>query len=257
MRRLPAGFAASVLLTIVVVSPTPASAQVVGDRVAPRRAIELKVKDQVMAKAGPEETLTVEKTQDDWLWVATAAGVHGWVLKEDVKPAQSPAAPPARAEPSQAPANPQDDANIDDRLYLIGAMGATQVYLTYSYIGAIGDSYVHKTIEAAKVQDLMSEVDGMGDHLVKNLKEVRDGDLTEEDRAAIDQMIAINEMLQTQAQALSAFSADPTPENAQTFDSIRMRVWPLISNLLEIRPTKGVDKAAGAESSSAESAPRP
>jgi hypothetical protein len=223
---------------LLLASSTPAAAQKVNDQVTPREPIDLKIKDRVIATVKPRDVLTVEKVQEDWLWVATAKNERGWLMKGDVEPAKpSPPEPPARKATPSAPAEPGTEP-VDERLYLIGAMGATQVYLSYAYIGAIGDGYVNKSYDAAKVQELMGEVSGMSQHLVQQLEKVNAGELTAEDRAAITQMIDINRLLKKEADALVAFSQKPTTQNAESFESVRREVWPRIARLLGIATTE-------------------
>jgi hypothetical protein len=229
------GFVGAVLL----VTSSPATAQNVHDTVTPREPIDLKIKDRVIATVKPKDLLTVEKVQEDWLWVATAKNERGWLMKGDVEPAKAaPAAPGGAKTTPAAPAEPGAEPPVDERLYLIGAMGATQVYLSYAYIGAIGDGYVNKSYDAPKVQELMGEVSGMSQHLVQQLEKVNEGDLTNEDRAAITQMIDINRLLKKEADALVAFSKDPTAKNAESFEAVRRDVWPKIAKLLGIPTTE-------------------
>lgn len=222
-------------------------AQQVGESVTPTKNVELKVKDTVVATANAGESLVVEKLGEGWLWVRNGQGKKGWVQTADVQVAAaspSPRNPPAarEAEPRPPTARSAAEPPVDDRLYLIGAMGATQVYLTYAYVGSVGDGFVNKTYDAAKVQELMGEVAGMTDHLIKQLRKVRGGELTDDDRKAIDEMIDINVMLKKQAEALSAFSKDDSDENAKTFEDVRTEVWPRISGLLGIKsPTAELD----------------
>jgi hypothetical protein len=223
---------------VLGVAPSSARAQQVGDSVTPTKNVELKVKDSVIATATSKDTLIVEKLGEGWLWVRNAEGKKGWVQAGDVQVVAAPQRnPPAGREPEpRRPATAAtDEPPVDDRLYLIGAMGATQVYLTYAYVGAVGDGFVNKTYDAPKVQELMGEVAGMTDHLIKQLRKVRGGELTDDDRKAIDEMIDINVMLKKQAEALSAFSQDASDENAKSFEEVRTEVWPRISNLLGIK----------------------
>lgn len=225
-------FAAALGIAVIA---SPVQAQKVGDSVSPKRQVNLKVKDEVKAVAKPGDVLTVERERDDWLWVKTADGKNGWVLKEDVVAAAPAPATPSKTTPPDAPPA-TGEPPVDERLYLIGAMGATQVYLTYAYVGAVGDGFVNKTYDSAKVQELMGEVTGMTDHLIKQLQRVRDSELTVEDRAALDQMIDINQLLKKQSEALAAYSRDSSQENARAFDDVRVEVWPKISALLGIKP---------------------
>jgi hypothetical protein len=230
---------------VLLLASSAAMAQNVNDTVTPKEPIDLKIKDRVIATVKPKEVLTVEKVQDDWLWVVTSKNEHGWLMKGDVEPAKAPPpAPPSKASPS-APAEPGAEPPVDERLYLIGAMGATQVYLSYAYIGAIGDGYVNKSYDAAKVQELMTEVSGMSQHLLQQLEKVNEGDLTNEDRAAITQMIDINRLLKKEADALVTFSQKPTATNAESFEGVRRDVWPKIAKLLGI-PTEENKEASPA-----------
>jgi hypothetical protein len=235
------GIAGAVLL----VASSPAAAQSVNDTVTPREPIDLKIKDRVIATVKPKDVLTVEKVQDDWLWVVTAKNEHGWLMKGDVEPAKAASpAPTSKASPP-APAEPGSEPPVDERLYLIGAMGATQVYLSYAYIGAIGDGYVNKSYDAAKVKELMGEVSGMSQHLVQQLEKVNEGELTAEDRAAITQMIDINRLLKKEADSLVAFSEKPNTQNAESFEAVRRQVWPKIAKLLGIPTTEEDASGAG------------
>ncbi len=175
VKWLPGGLMAAVLGTAI---PASSMAQEVGETVTPKEPIDLKIKDRVITTVKPKDVLTVEKVQEDWLWVATAKSERGWLMKGDVTIVRNPpAAPPAASRKPTAPDEPgakpaAAEPPVDDRLYLIGAMGATQVYLSYAYIGAIGDGYVNKSYDAAKVQELMGEVSGMSQHLVTQLEKV-------------------------------------------------------------------------------------
>lgn len=223
---------------LVLLTAAPVSAQGVGDTVTPTERVDLKIKDRVIASVKPKDILTVEKVQEDWLWVANSKNERGWLMKADVKVTKAPTAPDSPTAKPSAPAEPVAEAPVDERLYLIGAMGATQVYLSYAYIGAIGDGYVNKSYDAAKVQELMGEVSGMSQHLVSQLEKVTAGELTNEDRQAITQMIDINKLLKKEADALVTFSQKPTPQNAESFEAVRREVWPRIAKLLGIPTTE-------------------
>jgi len=223
---------------LVLLSSSPVAAQKVGDTVTPLETVDLKIKDRVIATVKPRDLLTVEKVQEDWLWVASANSERGWLMKADVQIAKMPpAAPDSPVAKPSAPAEPGAEPPVDERLYLIGAMGATQVYLSYAYIGAIGDGYVNKSYDAAKVQELMGEISGMSQHLVQQLEKVNAGELTNEDRTAITQMIDINRLLKKEADALVLFSQKPTAQNAESFEAVRREVWPKIAKLLGIPTT--------------------
>ena len=97
---------------------SPAQAQAVNDTVTPKEPIDLKIKDRVIATVKPKDVLTVEKVQEDWLWVVTAKNEHGWLMKGDVEPIKLPAAglgntkPKPSARMNRGPSRPSTNACI-------------------------------------------------------------------------------------------------------------------------------------------------
>lgn len=228
------------LLAVFLTCAQPASAQVIGDRVIPRKIANLKVRDVVVDQAGPDEVLTVEQVQDAWLWVRTPIDAFGWVKRADVR-LESEAPAPAGMPRHTAAASPgaaSGAATLHDgeRLFLIGALGGSHVYTTYGYIGVIADGVPKDTYSEEKVRELMAEVIAMNDNLVAQLAKVRATSLMPEDIEALDQMIEIYSLLREQAEALNAFTQSRTQEHANEFERLRTTVWPKISLLLGLEP---------------------
>ena len=208
-------------------------AQDVGDEVIPKSEITLKIKSEVIETVGPSDVLVVEQVRDGWLWVQTAAGKNGWVKSDAVTLRQE--APPAAPEDA-APASPDEpETPVDpeaDRLYLIGAMGGSHVYTTYAYIGVLADSLSKDLYTNDQIKELLNETVAMSESLLKQLRKVRAGGLSETDAAAIDNMIEIYKLLQDEARAAAKFAESRATADAEKFDQVRTTVWPRISALL-------------------------
>jgi hypothetical protein len=134
--------------------------------------------------------------------------------------------------PILAPAIGQ--AEEDDRLVAIGALAGAHVYTTYGYIGTIADAFAHDVYDAQKVQDLTKEIVGLAEVNVKQLRKIREGNLVDEDKKVIDEVIAVYDLLQREANALSAYSKSKSKEDLDAFEQSRTTVWPKIKAALGI-----------------------
>jgi hypothetical protein len=242
MYRLP-----RILALVLLSSPLLAEkvrAQQVGDEVVPQAEIKLKIKSEVIDTVGPSDILTVEQVRDAWLWVKTPSGKNGWVksdavtLRQDAAPAPPEDAAPSSPDEPETPIDPEAD-----RLYLIGAVGGSHVYTTYAYIGVLADSLSKELYTKEQVQELLNETIAMSESLLKQLRKVRAGGLSDTDAEAIDNMIEIYKLLQDEARAAGAFAASRTTEDAEKFDSARTTVWPRISALLGLEKPDGATPA--------------
>lgn len=220
---------------------SPVFGQEPGDQVVPKASIDLKVKNVVVETVDQEDVLTVERVQDKWIWVTTAAGTKGWIKSDAVEPyiESAPASPDDTppAEP-EAPLNPETD-----RLFLIGTLGSAHVYMTYAYIGVLADGLSKELYTVEQTKTLLGEVVSVSGNIVRNMTRVRDGGLSESDAAAINNMIDIYGLLQTEAQAAIAFAESRTVEDAQAFDEARTTVWPKISELLGLNAEPATEQA--------------
>jgi hypothetical protein len=219
-----------VAVCCVVAGLGRAEAQEIGDQVVPKAETALKVKDEVVGTVDGDDVLTVEQVQDKWLWVVSADGTKGWVKSDAVQPYEesAPATPDGAAPPTPEP--PLDPEK--DRLFLIGMLGGTHVYTTYLYIGVVADGLSKDLYTDEQTKELLNEVVASSDTLMRNLTRVRDGGLSEEDAAAINEMIEIHGLLQEQANAAIIYTDSRSEEDAQRFDQIRTTVWPKIASLL-------------------------
>ena len=236
MRILLRGLVSTAICSLILAS-NPAFAQEKGDEVVPKGDVDLKVKDEVVDSVGPDDVLEVEDVQGKWLWVKSPSGTRGWVkrdkveLNEDSAPPSPDDSAPASPDPPDSPEPPAIDPD-GDRLYLIGALGGAHVYTTYAYIGVLADGLSKELYPDEQVVDLLGEVVSVSESLVENLKQVKRGDLSPSDEAAVDDMIQIYTLLSKEAEAAITFTQSRAVEDAERFDEIRTTVWPKISKLL-------------------------
>ncbi|REJ95866.1 MAG: hypothetical protein DWQ29_01500, partial [Planctomycetota bacterium] len=182
----------SVALCSLVLLSEPVFGQEKGDEVVPKDDVALKVKDEVIETVGPDDVLQVEDVEGKWLWVKSPSGKQGWVKRDQVElnddsapPSPDHAAPPSPDVPQPPPVDPDGD-----RLYLIGALGGAHVYTTYAYIGVLADGLSKELYPDEQVIELLGEVSAVSESLIKNLEQVKRGELSPSDEAAVDDMIA-------------------------------------------------------------------
>lgn len=219
-----------VVACLLVFGLSPVFSQQPGDQVVPKSSIDLKVKNMVVETVDQEDVLTVERVQDTWIWVSTAAGTKGWIKADAVEPyvESAPASPDdTPPEMPEEPLNPETD-----RLFLIGTLGSAHVYMTYAYIGVLADGLSKELYTVEQTKTLLGEVVSVSGNIVRNMARVRDGGLSEADATAINNMIEIYKLLQVEAKAAIAFAESRSVEDAQAFDAARTAVWPQISDLL-------------------------
>ncbi|REJ90793.1 MAG: hypothetical protein DWQ29_06285, partial [Planctomycetota bacterium] len=106
------------------------------------------------------------------------------------------------------------------------------VYTTYAYIGVLADGLSKELYPDEQVIELLGEVSAVSESLIKNLEQVKRGELSPSDEAAVDDMIAIYQLLAQEAEAAAKFTKSRAVEDAERFDEIRTTVWPKISTLL-------------------------
>ena len=134
------------------------------------------------------------------------------------------------AHPSTAQAQ-QDDV----RLVAIGALAGSNVYTTYGYIGTVADLLAYEKYDSNRVQALMKEVAALSEASIKQLQQIRATDIIDNDKKALDDMVAIYRLLQQEANALSDYSVSKSKDHLDAFNTARTTVWPKIKTALGIK----------------------
>jgi hypothetical protein len=128
------------------------------------------------------------------------------------------------------------NAAADQKLVCIGALSGAHIYTTYGYVGGTADLYAAQSYTAERVQELMKEVVGLSDVCIKELEKVKDSEgVTEEDKATIDKVIEVYQLLKQEATALSDYSKSQDKDDLDKLESARTTVWPKIKDVLGIK----------------------
>jgi hypothetical protein len=239
-----------VLLGAALVCARPASGQqnsanaraiAAGDRVYATQQADLKIESETVATASKDDALSVREVSGKWLWVETGNGDRGWIDRQYVTvtaPAATPK-PSVLTEPSPAPAVTPDPAadssEVESRLLLtVGALAGQNVYVTYAYIGTVADGYANKVYSADQVQELMKEVVGLCSVAHDFMQNLAESKITADDRATIEHMAGILDLLRQEADALSSFAKSESKKDLDAYDAARSAAWPQIQSALGI-----------------------
>jgi hypothetical protein len=232
----------------------PLSAQEVdkGDQVYATRQADLKIEDEVIATTQPDEELLVHEVSGKWLWVETADGERGWIDRQFVTieaPAPRPPVsqtPPVRptvtatpsAIPVPTPVTPTPEtaaSDVEEKLLLaVGALSGQNVYITYAYIGTVADGFANQVYTADQVRELMSEVKGLCSVAGEYMRTLADSKISTDDRATIEQMVGIFQLLRQEADALSSFAQSESQADLDAYEAARKDAWPRIQTALGI-----------------------
>jgi hypothetical protein len=131
------------------------------------------------------------------------------------------------------PASALGEAEI--YLETVGGFGGSYIYMTYAYIGVTADAYSKDIYQAGQVQVMMDEKVGMIENLIKLLQRVQGTELAPEDKAFVESMVDILELLKVEAQSLSAFAVSRDPSDVERYEQARNEAWPRIKKLLGIQ----------------------
>jgi hypothetical protein len=218
---------------MVLFASVAAFGQDVGDTVRARQAVDLKVENQAVATAAAGDLLTVRKLKDKWLWVQTAQGKRGWVLKEHVEVVTRAGAPAPLPAPGGEASPPQP--NEDPWLNAIGVLSGQNIFTTYAYIAAVAEGFDKGTYDAQQVQQLMGEVAGMAKVSQESLGKVSATNIVDADRTAIEKVITIQGLLSQEAAALSQYVQTKSERDLRAYEQARDAVYPKVKGFLETK----------------------
>jgi hypothetical protein len=118
-------------------------------------------------------------------------------------------------------------------LETIGAMGGSNIYLTYMSIGVIADSYSKELYEKEQTINLITVIERQAkvqkDYLEKMLKS---NDVPSEDKAFIKKMIECYNLLIDEAKYLTEFVNTGKESSVKNFQKKREQAWKSISEIL-------------------------
>ena len=208
------------LLSVVLAFTTTVQAEDLSGRTAKvTKESEMRIEDRVVQRAAVGERLVIKKTQGEWYWVTTTAGVTGWIHGPDLELLS----PESALEEPRAPG--------DEKLLLIGAMSTPYLYTTYAYLGATADGLRRDIYTGNQVQERTEEVRKMCVTVEVHMKKLVATELAPSDKAAIEQMLGCLTLLQKQSAALAEFAKSGKRDGDESYIKAAKRTWQAISTV--------------------------
>jgi hypothetical protein len=119
--------------------------------------------------------------------------------------------------------------------YSLGHFGATFLYQTYLNIGMVSDIWTHNIYSPEDAKSLLSTNLSFLQASKKNLQEMTEFSITNEDRATFLEMIAIVDELTGEADAMLAYIASRAQGDIDQYEVHRKQAWAMISKLMDIK----------------------
>jgi hypothetical protein len=163
---------------------------------------------------------------------------------EEANAAPQPEAAAAAPEPAPAPAKPDEApasapaAKATDRQQLletIGALTAAHAFQTYLNLGLIADGKAKGTYSDRDARKLLDSVMDLQNAVDKKLAAVAKIDLDKEDRASLEDMRTVSDLLWKQRKELEAFWESGKPEDQDRYENVRKDSWAALSRLTGAR----------------------
>jgi hypothetical protein len=182
------------------------------------------------------------------LGVVTASGFLlrgnaglGQVQRMPMGPEQAPSDDaPKESEAVKSPAAPRSDPareSADERRQLletVGVLTAAHCYQTYVNIGLIADGKDKGVYTGKDAQKVLDSVVSLLDSVDGKLSALGKLDLDEQDRASLDRLRVLSDLLRQQGKDLTEFWYSGTDQDASRYESARKDSWAAISKLMGI-----------------------
>ena len=116
----------------------------------------------------------------------------------------------------------------------IGALAAAQLYTTASYLDVTKEALVRKAFQAKAVRSDLERLGKMTDNVGRYLLKVVAAPITPEDKAFIEEGIAIYGLLKTESLALHRYAGTLAAADLTAFDTARAASWERLKKLLKL-----------------------
>ncbi len=121
-------------------------------------------------------------------------------------------------------------------LETIGAMGASNIYLTYLSIGVLADGYENKVYDKQQAQQMVKELLSLAGVTKGYLdKLIQERVLTGDDIRFAKEMIHTYNLLIEEGDAFIRYISTNNRKDAEAFQSYRKQAWDKISSLLGLQ----------------------
>jgi hypothetical protein len=156
-------------------------------------------------------------------------------LVEAAKPAKAEDAKIVEAKP--AAAAPAKDLPEDRRVLLetVGTLTAAHAFQTYLNIGLIADGKAKGTYSDRDARKILDSVLRLQDSVDGKLAAVNKVELAKDDRASLEDMRTVSDLLRKQAKELEAYWESGKEADEQRYEEVRKDSWAALNRLMGAR----------------------
>jgi len=127
-------------------------------------------------------------------------------------------------------------SKLEEKLfYSLGHFGATFLYQTYLNIGMISDIWTHNIYSPEDAKSLLNTNLSFLHASKKNLQELTEFSINNEDRATFMEMIAIVDELTGEADTMLTYIASRSQDDIDQYEVHRKQAWAKITKLMDIK----------------------
>lgn len=120
----------------------------------------------------------------------------------------------------------------DPVLYALGAVGVSNLYFSYSFLGSIADGVASGTYDPVTASDLTDDAISLNTSSRDVLSSLLESsEIADADRRVLEQMIEAHALLIQEAWGLLTYVDDPT--SSENFRYYRDQAWRAISELFD------------------------
>jgi len=127
-------------------------------------------------------------------------------------------------------------SKLEEKLfYSLGHFGATFLYQTYLNIGMISDIWTHNIYSPEDAKSLLGTNLSLLETSKKNLRELCEFSITNEDRGTFMDMIVIIEELTGEADSMLKYISSRSQADIDQYETHRKQAWAKITKLMDIK----------------------
>jgi hypothetical protein len=151
--------------------------------------------------------------------VVCTVSVTGTVRSQDSE--AEPPKPVATDTPPPAPVTTESEARSNAALQAVGGLGVGHIQSTLGLIGVTADAFARDIYDAKKVEELMNGTINGIEAVKKQLRNLGDTNLSDDDEEFINRMIGVYIALEREAKALTVFAKSKKTADAANFAKAR------------------------------------
>lgn len=131
---------------------------------------------------------------------------------------------------------PAAAAQTKDNPYLVsvGALAAAQLFTTASYLDVTKEALVRDAFKAKDVRIALERMSGMTDNVGRYLTDVIQTNITDEDRAFLQEAVAVYGLLKTESLSLHRYAGTRAASDLDAFVKAREVAWERLRKLLKL-----------------------